>query len=176
MNDLKQLHFKNFVTTHSTYQSIAFLVQLACLYVILKAFYNRYLHPLANVPGPPLASVSQLWKRFADWRYRRAHYILTAHQKYGPVIRIAPNGLSFANPAVLQKIYGHKGFIKSDVGVQFLKAVYRYNLSGHCSSIRLGRCIKKIISSAHEILQNTQLDASLRLERSQHSLLRNSNL
>lgn len=30
-----------------------------------------------------------------------------AHQKYGPVIRVGPNELSFSNPNALKVIYGH---------------------------------------------------------------------
>lgn len=104
----------------SVVQLFAWLFQLAILWTIIVAVYRIWLHPLAKVPGPRLAAVSQLWKMRADWRYRRAHLMLAEHQKYGPVIRVAPNELSFANPAVLQTMYSHKGFAKSDVGLFWL--------------------------------------------------------
>lgn len=40
-------------------------------------------------------------------KLRKAHAIQAAHEKYGPVIRIGPNELSYANPTILKDIYGH---------------------------------------------------------------------
>jgi benzoate 4-monooxygenase len=69
--------------------------------------YRIWFHPLADVPGPLLARASTLWAASAAGKLRKAQAIHAAHQKYGPIVRIAPNELSFADPQVLKSIYGH---------------------------------------------------------------------
>lgn len=76
---------------------------------------NRYHNGLHKYPGPFLASLTD-WSRFWDVYNQRpevTHQKL--HAKYGDVVRLGPNTLSFADPKALKTIYGlSKGFIKSD--------------------------------------------------------------
>jgi cytochrome P450 len=77
------------------------LKQLISLYAI----YNAYLHPLRSYPGPFL------------WRSFRIPYVISTHRgqlhnrlqelhtKYGPIVRIAPNELSYAESAAWKDIY-----------------------------------------------------------------------
>ncbi|KAI8692510.1 hypothetical protein NCS56_00007900 [Fusarium sp. Ph1] len=76
---------------------------------------NRYHHGLNKYPGPFLASLTDWW-RFVDVYGQRPEVTLQAlHAKHGDIVRIGPNTLSFADPAVLKSIYGlNKGYIKSD--------------------------------------------------------------
>ncbi|KAI0552084.1 cytochrome P450 [Xylaria curta] len=67
--------------------------------------YSLYFHPLAKYPGPKLAAVSQVW--FA-WVWLSGHYpttIQNAHRRYGKVVRIAPNELSFDTIQAHRDIY-----------------------------------------------------------------------
>ncbi|KAJ5682896.1 hypothetical protein N7462_006061 [Penicillium macrosclerotiorum] len=83
--------------------------------LFLYLIKNRYYNGLAKYPGPLVASVTDWW-RFFDVYGRRpeiTHRLL--HKKYGDVVRLGPNSLSFADPQALKTIYGlNKGFIKSD--------------------------------------------------------------
>ena len=74
---------------------------------------NRYRNNLSKYPGPLLASLTDWW-RFFDVYGRRAEVTQIAlHNKYGDVVRLGPNLLSFADPKALKTIYGlNKGFIK----------------------------------------------------------------
>lgn len=74
---------------------------------------NRYHHGLNKYPGPFLASLTDWW-RFVDVYGQRPEVTLQAlHAKHGDIVRIGPNTLSFADPAVLKSIYGlNKGYIK----------------------------------------------------------------
>ncbi|KAL1845042.1 hypothetical protein VTK73DRAFT_1294 [Phialemonium thermophilum] len=76
---------------------------------------NRYHNGLNKYPGPFLASLTDWW-RFVDVYRRRpdiTHQKL--HAKYGSVVRLGPNCLSFSDPRAMKTIYGlNKGFIKSD--------------------------------------------------------------
>lgn len=67
--------------------------------------YRLTLHPLAKCPGPLFSKISSLSiPRQAASGDRHLH-LLQEHRKYGPVIRIGPNALSFAAPSALRSIY-----------------------------------------------------------------------
>jgi cytochrome P450 len=82
--------------------------------ISLYALYNAYLHPLRSYPGPFL------------WRSFRIPYVVSTHRgelhrrlkdfhtKYGPIVRIAPNELSYADSVAWKDIYlnrsGHPVF------------------------------------------------------------------
>jgi hypothetical protein len=74
---------------------------------------NRYHNGLNKYPGPVFASLTDWW-RFRDVYKRRAEIThIKLHEKYGDVVRLGPNVLSFSNPKVLKTIYGlNKGFTK----------------------------------------------------------------
>lgn len=82
---------------------------LFVLYLARNYFYNG----LNKYPGPRLASFSNLW-RFVDVYNRRPDIThLSLHRKYGDVVRLGPDTLSFADPAAVRTIYGlNKGFVK----------------------------------------------------------------
>ncbi|KAK4128103.1 cytochrome P450-like protein [Parathielavia appendiculata] len=76
---------------------------------------NRYHNGLNKYPGPFLASLTDWWRFFDVYGRRPERSHIALHRKYGPVVRLGPNTLSFADPEALRTIYGlNKGFIKSD--------------------------------------------------------------
>lgn len=81
--------------------------------VLVWLVKNRYHNGLNRYPGPFLASLTDWW-RFVDVWGRRPEVTHRAlHKKYGDVVRLGPNSLSFADPKALKTIYGlNKGFIK----------------------------------------------------------------
>ena len=87
-------------------------------YYISVITYKFYFHPLANFPGPFFAAISDVWyvRLFIGgdlpWTMERMH------QRYGDVVRVAPNELSFATPDAFHDIHSHaardrKPFLKS---------------------------------------------------------------
>ncbi|KAL3490336.1 cytochrome P450 [Aspergillus germanicus] len=89
------------------------LIALFLLTTAFLALYNLFLHPLRQYPGPFLARVSGLWGFYLNLHGRRAHEIVKAHQRYGHVVRVAPNLLSFSNPEVVREIYMNPKFTKA---------------------------------------------------------------
>ncbi|EPS29067.1 hypothetical protein PDE_04015 [Penicillium oxalicum 114-2] len=90
---------------------------LSFVYVIARSIYRVWFHPLSSYPGPKLAALTQLWyaRHWMGGRYPFA--IEEAHRRYGEVVRIAPNELSFNTAQSFNEIYGHttkdhKPFIK----------------------------------------------------------------
>ncbi|KAF8461531.1 putative cytochrome P450, partial [Kalaharituber pfeilii] len=72
-----------------------------------RCFYNLYLHPLAKFPGPKLAAISPLWFSVAALSGKQAEYYKEVHRKYGSVVRVAQNDLSFTSPAAWKDIHSH---------------------------------------------------------------------
>jgi hypothetical protein len=87
----------------------AFFIALFVCYLVAQRSYKG----LSKYPGPYLASLTNVW-RAVDVSMRDTHITYRKlHAKYGDVVRVGPNVLSFGNPSAIQDIYGlNKGFIK----------------------------------------------------------------
>ena len=105
----------------------------AVLAVAFSAYFlsNYFNRGLNKYPGPFLARLTD-WLRFYKVYKRRPEvWHLDLHAKYGDVVRLGPNDLSFADPKALKTIYGlNKGFTKVSVEDQVLMkrpgAFWRY--------------------------------------------------
>jgi hypothetical protein len=64
-------------------------------YFTSLAFYNLYLHPLSRFPGPLIRSAFALPSILEIWIGNAVHNTHALHVKYGRVVRIAPDALSF---------------------------------------------------------------------------------
>ncbi|EKG12700.1 Cytochrome P450 [Macrophomina phaseolina MS6] len=96
----------------------AFLVT-AIVYMLSWVVYNLYFHPLASFPGPWLARSSLLWRVWHTTSGRIHLAIDRQHKRYGDVVRVAPNELSFCSVESWKGIYGHtsaqtKPMVKSE--------------------------------------------------------------
>ena len=82
---------------------------------ILKVIYNIYLHPLRKYPGPKLWAATRLtWTHsMQSGQYHRKLHEL--HEKYGPVVRIAPDELSYIQPEAWKDIYNNRNIPKNAV-------------------------------------------------------------
>jgi len=83
-------------------------------YQLVLLFYNFFLHPLRKIPGPSLARCTRLWARIGNFHGRKSERVHDAHLKYGPVVRVGPNELSFADPAAVRDIYTSEIFTKEE--------------------------------------------------------------
>ncbi|KAK1976432.1 cytochrome P450 [Colletotrichum cereale] len=81
---------------------------LICFYLSAVGIYNAYFHKLAAFPGPPLARCSLAWRIYHSQTGRYHYAIQAQHLKYGPVVRVSPNELSFASVESWKAIYGHR--------------------------------------------------------------------
>ncbi|KAH8659962.1 putative cytochrome P450 [Xylariales sp. PMI_506] len=97
--------------------SLSVAHSLVILVVVTSVFfaYNRYQKGLARYPGPLIASFTNLWRLFVVWGRHAETKHISLHRKYGDVVRLGPNFLSFGSAAAIKDIYGlNKGFIKSE--------------------------------------------------------------
>ncbi|CAK3813169.1 cytochrome P450 [Lecanosticta acicola] len=96
-------------------QSIAVVVRgspvLAVLIVIAllsgtSLVYNLYFHPLSIFSGPWYFAASDLPYAITQLLGTSQYTLATAHARYGDVVRIGPNALTFTNPKAWDGLYG----------------------------------------------------------------------
>lgn len=75
------------------------------LYLITLGIYNRYFHKLRHFPGPFWASITPLWYWKTIRREQAEDVQYSLHQKYGDLVRIAPNHLAVGSAAAVETIY-----------------------------------------------------------------------
>lgn len=75
------------------------------LCVTVIATYRLFLHPLAPVPGPGWAAVSNIWHAYHVRNGRMAQLAKTLHQKYGEAVRVGPNEVWFNSKEAFDQIY-----------------------------------------------------------------------
>ncbi|SPJ79087.1 related to isotrichodermin C-15 hydroxylase (cytochrome P-450 monooxygenase CYP65A1) [Fusarium torulosum] len=94
-------------TSISLLHGIVFLGVAITLWTISTVVYRLFFHPLAKFPGPRLAACSEFWF-IRVWTSGRYSFSMSElHRKYGDVVRVATNELSFASPAAYSDIYNH---------------------------------------------------------------------
>lgn len=74
-------------------------IVLYVLYAWLKAITGAFFGPLSKIPGPKLWAISRLPRMYMEWQGEEAAGVDVLHKKYGPVVRLAPNEVSFAGGA-----------------------------------------------------------------------------
>ncbi|KEY73050.1 hypothetical protein S7711_06124 [Stachybotrys chartarum IBT 7711] len=83
----------------NTSQLVTALAGLVISYYVAQILYRAYFGPLSDFPGPRLRALSGLpsiWTTISG----TDHQVIPAlHKKYGPIVRLAPNELSFAGGA-----------------------------------------------------------------------------
>ena len=62
--------------------------------------------PLCKIPGPRAYATTKWRLAYEDYKGLRTQSINVLHQKYGPVVRVGPNEVSFASLTALRTIYG----------------------------------------------------------------------
>jgi cytochrome P450 len=75
------------------------------------AVYRLYFHPLAHYPGPLIARCTDAYELYQANRGERHLNLWRLHDRYGPVVRFAPNGLSFRSATALREIYSTRANI-----------------------------------------------------------------
>ena len=98
-------------------QNLRYIIEyLSILFLFSYLAFNRYGRGVNQYPGPFLASISSLWAVWYIWRTPHDIPFRALHERYGPIVRLSPRRLIFAQPEAVQDIYGTKGLRqKSDM-------------------------------------------------------------
>ncbi|KAH0536015.1 hypothetical protein FGG08_007082, partial [Glutinoglossum americanum] len=80
---------------------------LAVLWLAVAVVYRLFFHPLAHIPGPKLAAITNLYGLYYSVVGGSRFYIQIEklHEIYGPVLRITPNEVHLCDPDNYEKIY-----------------------------------------------------------------------
>lgn len=100
-----RLHLGAAMSSYTSFQAlfIGYIFYLVCL-----ALYRLYLHPLSRFPGPRLHAISPIPVVYYLIKGRLPFNNRLLHDIYGPVVRIAPNELSFNSARAWEDIYSFK--------------------------------------------------------------------
>lgn len=92
-----------------TFRDNLAIVAVAVIAALLgRLLYNRYERGLNKIPGPFLASLSDLWL-FIHYMRRRGLTEYNLHQAYkSPILRLGPRTVSVADAEAIRVIYGWK--------------------------------------------------------------------
>lgn len=83
------------------------------------AVYNAYFHPLAHVPGPKINAITRLPYIRHLLAGTTVDNVQALHRKYGDVVRVTPNEISFTSSEAWQDIYGFRtGKLKNHSSMQ----------------------------------------------------------
>lgn len=95
----------------------AFALAFLAVYVarLLYIWYR-----LKNAPGPFLASTSNLWRAYNQYRGRLRGRLVDLHEKHGSIVRYGANSISINDPDAIQPIYAgsKRGFTIVSVSEQ----------------------------------------------------------
>ncbi|KAI1496679.1 cytochrome P450 [Biscogniauxia marginata] len=153
---------------------MSFLAQywlhIALLVVVARLVRNRYHNGLNKYPGPFLASLTDLWRLWDVYCQRPELTHQRLHAKYGDVVRLGPNTLSFADPKALKAIYGlNKGFVKSDFYIVQQSTVKGHNLASLFSTTdntfhaQFRRCVNAAFAMSALVQYEPFVDNTTRL-------------
>ncbi|KAI1388851.1 putative cytochrome P450 [Hypoxylon trugodes] len=124
------------VSSVGKYGALAILIfTLAVAYEVAGIIYNLYFHPLRDFPGPLIQRASRL-----PWAIRhalgsQALYTQKLHDKYGPIVRVGPNHLTFTDPRAWKDIYGHRVGTEGDMAEMPKTRVFNKTIRSQPTSI-----------------------------------------
>ncbi|KAF8856646.1 hypothetical protein BDZ45DRAFT_745260 [Acephala macrosclerotiorum] len=79
------------------------------IFFLLKVARNLFFHPLSKYPGPKLWAATTLTNNYFVLRGRRIYKVAELHDKYGSIVRVGSNELSYIHEDAWKDIYSsHK--------------------------------------------------------------------
>lgn len=78
----------------------------------LIAFFLVRHQRLQSIPGPFLASFTDLWRAYRQNFGDFSSILVQLHDKYGSIVRLGPNTVSVSDSAAVAKIYSMHGEFK----------------------------------------------------------------
>ncbi|QDS75182.1 hypothetical protein FKW77_008510 [Venturia effusa] len=84
------------------------LLAAVVVYTISYMVYNVFFHPLSKFPGPRMAAATPIYYAYYIMTGRQVKYNKVLHEKYGEVVRVKPNELSFISENTWRDVYMHR--------------------------------------------------------------------
>ncbi|GBE80196.1 cytochrome P450 [Sparassis latifolia] len=97
---------KVLLTANANTPSILFLaLAFVLLYFCATTVYHVHFSPLAALPGPWYAAISDFWLTTHVVRLQQCRTVQTLFEKYGPVVRVGPNKVAFCDVTTMKSVY-----------------------------------------------------------------------
>lgn len=87
----------------------AYSVPLLILLFAASLVRNKYKAGLRDIPGPPIAAYTKLWRLYDVWKGQAHWTAVRLHKQYGSLVRLAPDVVSIGDADEIPKIYNIKG-------------------------------------------------------------------
>ncbi|KAI0333961.1 cytochrome P450 [Cubamyces sp. BRFM 1775] len=85
------------------------VAQATLLSLVVIIFYRLFLAPLSHLPGPKVCAITRLPLIYYEFSGQRRLWIHNLHLRYGPIVRIAPDEVSFTSCEAKKEIYSSGG-------------------------------------------------------------------
>jgi cytochrome P450 len=86
---------------------------------LFKVLLNAFFHPLRKYPGPFSSAATSLPFIYYRVTGQQVDWVHSLHHRYGEIVRIRPNELSFIKPDTWKDIYGYRlgggGYFEKDL-------------------------------------------------------------
>jgi cytochrome P450 len=107
---------ENLLNRHSAVVAMLALYALPIAYLLYTIASGFLVYLQTRVPGPWVSNFTSLILKYHEFNKNRRLWIHSLHQIYGPVVRLAPNEVSFANLEGMKEIYqsGGSGYDKTE--------------------------------------------------------------
>ena len=103
---------------------MAYLIPTLIVFLLaLTLLFRRSISPLSRIPGPFITRFTSLPLIYNEFKSNRRLHVHSLHQKYGPVVRLSPNEVSFTSLDALKEIYtsGGSGYDKTELYTLFMQ-------------------------------------------------------
>ncbi|KAH6668830.1 hypothetical protein B0J14DRAFT_151328 [Halenospora varia] len=94
----------NFRVYESLTQFLTVLLILPFTFALLNVFRNLYSHPLSKYPGPKRFAATRIFNDYYALQGKRIYKVTVLDNKYGPIVRLAPNELSYKDERAWQDV------------------------------------------------------------------------
>lgn len=138
------------------------LLIIAVVGFVAWLFATRQQSGLSKFPGPFLASITPAYRAWYAYFYPQSVLELELHKKYGPIVRIAPNVLSFSDPDVQAHVYT-RDFHKNEAYLAHAPTVHGEvlpNLFSETDFIRHDR-LRRAVNRAFSSLNVSQYEPKI---------------
>lgn len=90
---------------------------IACTLVVVLWVWSLRLQATVKIPGPWHLKFTGIFVKYHELFGHKRRWIHNLHLRYGPVVQIAPNEVSFASYTAAKQIYstGNKDFRKTEL-------------------------------------------------------------
>ena len=92
---------------YKKYENLFTFLICSCQHLAISIIYRISFHPLSRFPGPKFWACSRIPYFRAVQAGAIVHCIKELHEKYGEIVRTAPDELSFIKSNAWSHIYGH---------------------------------------------------------------------